>query len=220
MKIAFRFLLASLVVSKADAIIFFLFATLVNKLAVLFRPFVAKNAVDIACTIVDNALGFEFEDCSCNFNGFALKGTLTGESECAFREPVCVLPNNTLCATNAGIFSSFPAGFFQVPNTTTTLYTRFDFTDAVGIFPGKNSFSVKVSFYERNGFELGKECSIEVPQFVETCTSCTVCDSGKDFRYDCSNIIFPEVNYSTATFPKYSNNTCRGLNFMPTNATQ
>ena len=171
MKIAFSFLLTSLVVSEANAVAA-LFVQLYNAISSIAVPRL-KQQLNATCPNVKKALGVENDDCACTLiDSFWFK---YGRLSCTFRKP-CVPPNNMPCATNAGALVDFDVYLFRATDRITpSVSFYFPVVGAV------EDIRVGIDFYGKT-LTLGTSCSAFMNSYA--CYSCTICESGRAFKYN------------------------------------
>jgi hypothetical protein len=173
---------------------------------VLFRPFIQS-----ACDLATSTLGIDSTlDCSCDvrykgpFQGFS------GDVGCILDPPRCLVPPDLYCATGS-IDAGVEAGLFSGTDFGTDIEACFDVKSGLP----KDVLSIPdICFkFVPDGLKLSS-CTVSVG--TAQCTSCEICASGVDFKFDCSNVdLVPESDLIFVPGPAITS--CIGLSLIPTN---
>ena len=191
--------------TPSEAVFKFLFNT-------LLRPLVGP-----ACDLAQEALGLEgTANCDCDLSYQGIFRGFKGEVVCDTDIPQCFLPPDLFCAT-AELKFQLAAGLFVDTGLNSNISACFDvksgFPDlTVPIADFDNEFCFQFS---PKGLELDK-CSVQISS--KACTSCEICESGVDFKFNCSNIDL-EKKSEVITVPGPEITKCIGLSAIPTNFT-
>jgi hypothetical protein len=178
------------------------FASLFNQ---LFRP-LFQNICDAGLT----ALGIDGTlDCSCVLEFKGLFQGFDGMAGCTLDEPRCLVPPSLYCATGS-IDIGVEGGFFTGTELTSDISACFEVQSGL---PGGILSLDNICFtFIPDGLRLAS-CTVAIGE-VE-CESCSICDSGIDFKFDCSNIDLLPSPLLKVPGPKFES--CLGLSLIPTN---
>jgi hypothetical protein len=179
---------------------------LVSLFDLLFRPFIQS-----ACNIATSTLGLDSTfDCSCDVRFKGLFQGFSGDVGCELDPPRCLVPPNLYCATGS-IDLGVEAGVFFGTDFSTDIEACFDVKSGL---PNNVASVPNICFkFVPDGLKL-TSCTVSVGD--TPCTSCEICDSGVDFKFDCSNVdLVPESNLIFVPGPTIAS--CIGLSLIPTN---
>ena len=195
---ALLFVLPSSVVGQSS-----LFSQLLN--AVL-QPFVQG-----VCETTQTELGLDGTvDCTCDATSRGLFQGIDGTVSCTLPEPRCLLPPSLYCA-DGEIDISVAGGLFTQTAIEADINACFQVDSGL---PGGVASIDDICFnFVPSGLQLDS-CTATIGSV--DCQSCTICESGVDFTFDCSNI---DILPGAFRLPGPKITTCLGLSLIPTNST-
>ena len=167
----------------------------------------ARPVLQEVCDLTLAELGLDTAiDCTCNATYRGLFLGADGSIGCTLSEPRCLIPPDTYCATGE-VNVTAGGGLFTDTAIESDISACFEVDS--GLPGGIASIEDLCFVFVPSGLSLAS-CNASIGG-VE-CDSCTICDSGVDFTFDCSNIdLLPGV--FTFPGPKISN--CIGLSLIP-----
>jgi hypothetical protein len=201
-------------ISTFTAFLILLLPTLVVGQSGLFNQLLnafLQPVVQGVCATTQTELGLDGTlDCTCNAQSLGLFRGVDGNITCTLPEPRCFVPPSLYCADGT-IDVSVSGGIFTQTAIETDITGCFQVDSG---FPGGIASIDDICFnFVPNGLSL-ETCTASVGG--AECQNCTICDSGIDFTFDCSNIdILPGV----LRLPGPKVTTCLGLSLIPSNVT-
>jgi hypothetical protein len=144
----------------------------------LFRPLIQG-----ACDDVQDALGLgAVFDCRCDASYKGLFQGISGMVGCALTGPArCLVPPNLYCATG-DVDATVKASLFSNAGVTSDVTASFKVLS--GLPQNVTSFDINFNFMS-NGLKFS-DCDVAI--LNTTCNDCTICASGLDFKFNCSNV--------------------------------
>jgi hypothetical protein len=177
---AFLLLLLGLTVPVAEA------GILGNILNFFFRPIlnaIVQSVCDGLIDSFDDSL-----DLSCQCRGFFADGGLKGEMTCASGDNYCLIndnPDDEYCG-KVDVTVEFSLRDRGVTGIDGCFAVKSNLPSGVTVSPG-GSLPICANVVPVDGEDFKfKSCAIDWAG--KKCTSCTVCDNQRDFKFDCSNI--------------------------------
>ena len=163
------------------------------------------------CDTTQSELGLDDSlDCTCNAVSLGLFQGVDGTISCTLPEPRCLLPPSLYCAEGA-IDIAIGGGLFSQTAIEADINACFQVDSGL---PGGIASIDDICFnFVPDGLRL-ESCTASIGA-VE-CQDCTICDSGVDFTFDCSNV---DILPGTFSLPGPKITTCIGLSLIPSNAT-
>jgi hypothetical protein len=168
------------------------------------------GVVDQACDLAQSQLGLEEAfKCSCDLSYAGLFRGFDGNVDCTTTTERCLVPPSFYCASG-GVGFALKAGIF-VPTGLNSNITA--------CFTVKSGLPADVASIDEICFEFSTvglgfdKCSVTVGNAA--CKSCTICDTKRDFKFDCSNINLPVIKNSTFTLPGPNISDCIGFSSIP-----
>jgi hypothetical protein len=181
MKLSLSLIVAAVIVPSANGLLFrFIFGLFLQPL------------LDTACTLAQTSLKLENNtDCKCEGEYKGLGDGFEGNVKCTLKQSPCLIPPNLFCVKGnlgAGLTFGFIGGTGFKGNLTGC------FNVASGLPANVSSIENFCLTFIPKKLKLGS-CTAKIG--AKDCTSCDICTSGTDFKFDCSNI-----NLATPPFPK------------------
>jgi hypothetical protein len=188
--------------TRSEATLKFLFDALLSPL------------VGPACDLAQEQLGLQNTatcDCSLDYQGI-FRGFL-GEVNCKTTQQRCLVQPDLFCADGTIKFE-LAAGLFVDTglnsNVTACFNVKSGFPDGIVSLADELCFE-----FATKGLALDA-CTVTIG--TSTCQECTICESGVDFKFNCTNVDLETANNDiTIAGPAIS--TCLGLSAIPTNVT-
>lgn len=152
----------------------------------------------LICNPLLNQIDFGF-DCTCD-TSYSLTSILTGEVNCTYADSVC-LEDTPVCGV-----PSLRANF--------TLFGGFNHAQACFDLEQDLLFDnicISGKSDSSNPLRLS-ECNVHYGD--EPCKSCTVCDSGREVTFDCSNINVNSIAPKLVFVPGIKIDTCIGAGLI------
>ena len=162
--------------------------------------------VNPACEAVQDALNLTYTNCECAVSFGGLFRGSTGNVECVNTNRRCLQPPDEFCASGNVNFL-LTAGIFVKTVIKSNITACYNVDEATLPIPVSGDVGTVCAEFSTAGFALD-QCSITIG--TESCATCTVCPSGADFKFDCSNIDL-EKNASLGTVPGPQTETCIGF---------
>ena len=163
------------------------------------------------CETTQTELGLDGTlDCTCNTTFLGLFKGIDGSIRCTLPEPRCLLPPSLYCA-DGNIDISVSGGLFTQTAIEADITGCFQVDSGL---PGGIASIDDICFsFVPSGLQL-ESCTASIGG--TECESCTICESGIDFTFDCSNI---DILPGALRLPGPKITTCLGLSLIPTNST-
>lgn len=182
-------------------------SSLFNQLLNAFLQPVAQGV----CDTTQTELGLDGTlDCTCDAKFLGLFLGVDGTVSCTLPEPRCFVPPSLYCA-DGSVEISVAGGIFTQTAIEADITGCFQVDSGL---PGGVASIDDICFnFVPNGLQL-ESCTATIGG--TECQSCTICDSGIDFTFDCSNI---DVLPGAFRLPGPKITTCLGLSLIPSNAT-
>jgi hypothetical protein len=171
MKLSLSLIVAAVIVPSANGLLFrFIFGLFLQPL------------LNTACNLAQTSLKLENNtDCKCTGEYKGLGQGFAGDVKCTIKQSPCLIPPNSFC-----VKGSLGAGL------------SFGFIGGTGI-KGNLTGCFKVDSLPQNVVSISDFCLTFVPKGLklgsctarigtEGCKSCSICDKGTDFKFDCSNV--------------------------------
>jgi hypothetical protein len=174
----------------------------------LFSPLIQRG-----CRVVETALGLGSNSsvaCLCDLTFAGLFQGFDGELQCSSTTPRCLV-GNLYCATgniDVGVQGGLFTGSAIDSNATACFNVKS------GLPSGVLSVDDICLSFKAKGLKL-TNCTAVLG--AQQCKSCTICASGVDFKFDCSNVDLAPGPLFVVPGPKLDN--CFGLSLVPKNAT-
>jgi hypothetical protein len=167
--------------------------------------------VDGVCDTTQTQLGLgDNVDCACDAELKGLFKGVEGAVSCTLPEPRCLLPPSLYCATG-DIDINVSGGLFS--NTAIAADIKGCFQVDSGLPFGIANINDICFTFVPKGLRL-QSCTATIGDVQ--CDSCEICDSGVDFKFDCSNV---DILPGSLRLPGPKISTCLGLSLIPTNST-
>ena len=201
------------IAATASALLFVLPTTVVGQddiftrlLNALLQPVVGR-----VCDTAQTELGLDgIVDCTCNATSRGFFRGVDGTVSCTLPEPRCLLPPSLFCADGV-IEVSVGGGLFSQTALTSDITGCFQVN---GGLPEDLASIEEICFnFVPSGFML-ESCSATIGGV--DCLSCTICESGRDFIFDCSNI---DILPGPFRLQGPRSTTCIDLSLVPSNST-
>ena len=189
--------------TPSEAVFKFLFNT-------LLRPLVGP-----ACDLAQEAIGLEgTATCDCDLSYEGIFRGFSGDVGCKTTQRRCLVPPNLFCADGTIDFE-LSAGLFVDTglnsNVTACFTVESGFPD--GIVELDNNICFE---FATKGLAFDA-CTVTIGSGV--CQECKICETGVDFKFNCSNIDLETASTSIKIDgPAIAN--CIGLSAIPTNFTR
>jgi hypothetical protein len=170
-----------------------------------------QPVVQGVCATTQTELGLDGTlDCTCNATSLGLFKGVDGTITCSLPEPRCFLPPNLYCADGT-IDVTVAGGLFTQTAIEADITGCFQVDSGL---PGGIASIDDICFnFVPSGLSL-QSCTATIGGVA--CQACTICDSGIDFTFDCSNI---DILPGALRLPGPKITTCLGLSLIPTNTT-
>lgn len=186
---------------RTEATLSFLFNT-------LFSPL-----VDRACNLAQASLGLqETATCECDLNYQGIFQGFAGAVVCTTTERRCLVQPDLFCADGTIDFD-LKAGLFVPTGLNSNVTACFDVESGFpeGIVELDNSVCFE---FAAAGLALAFDaCTVTIGS--GTCQSCEICESGTDFKFNCTNIDLETAN-DNIKIDGPAIATCVGLSAVPT----
>lgn len=156
--------------------------------------------------MAQDALNLTAADCECDLSYQGIFRGFTGGVDCVTTKDQCLQPPGEFCASG-NITFDLAAGLFIETGLKSNITACFDVDEETSPIPVPGGIGAICAKFSTAGLALDK-CSITIG--TESCGNCTVCQSGTDFKFDCSNIDL-EKNSAIVTIPGPKTETCIGL---------
>ena len=171
-----------------------------------------NTAASTACATGQQALGLATTT-TCTCVGQLASGKITAQLDCKLKNDICL--NGTKFCGQTEVSADFGAGIRGGTGLSASAKACFNVTSGfppqVISLPG----AICITAVPGPGLKL-KSCSVDIG--TTPCESCTVCSSGVDIKFNCTNV---DVGGSFVPFfvPGPNVQTCVGLSLIPTNTT-
>lgn len=172
---------------------------------------ILKPLVQGVCETTQTELGLDDTlDCTCNAVSRGLFQGVDGNITCVLPEPRCLLPPNLYCA-DGEIDITVGGGLFTQTAIEADITGCFQVDSGL---PGGIASIDDICFnFVPNGLRLDS-CTASIGE--TECQECTICESGIDFTFDCSNV---DILPGAFRLPGPKISTCIGLSLIPSNST-
>jgi hypothetical protein len=182
-----------------------------NLLNTLLGPLL-NTAASTACAAGQQALGLATTT-TCTCDGQLMGGKITAQLDCKLTTPICL--NGTKLCGQTEVSADFGAGIRGGTGLSASAKACLTVTSGFPLqiisLPGP----ICVTGVPGPGFKL-KSCSVDIG--TTPCQSCTVCNSGVDIKFNCTNVNLYTGNLPLSV-PGPNVQTCVGLSLIPTNTT-
>lgn len=186
--------------TRSEAIFGFLFETLLN-------PLVGR-----ACELAQDQLGLQdTATCTCDLGFEGLFRGFVGDVNCETTERRCLVQPDLFCADGTIEFD-LKAGLFVDTGLNSNVTACFDVKSGFpeGIVELDNIICFE---FATKGLKFDA-CTVNIGD--DTCQSCEICDSGVDFKFNCTNVDLETAN-ADIKIDGPAISTCLGLSAIPTN---
>jgi hypothetical protein len=168
-----------------------------------------------ACDTTQESLGIDDTiDCTCDVSLRGIFQGFDGSMTCTLAEERCLIPPSLYCATGElGI--DIGGGLFSNTDIESNIDACFQVDS--GLPGGLLSIEDICFSFVPDGLSL-ESCTASIGS--TQCTNCTICESGVDFKFDCTNVVLiPGILGSPPLLRAPKIDTCLGLSLIPTNTT-
>lgn len=163
-----------------------------------------------ACDLAQSTLGLEDSfTCECDLDYAGLFRGLTGGVACTTTEERCLVPPDSFCAAGTIDFE-LAAGLFVDTGFNSNITACFDVES--GFPDGLVELDNNICFeFATKGLAFDA-CTVTIG--TATCKECTICPTGVDFKFDCSNVDL-ESKSAEITINGPAITDCIGLSAIP-----
>ena len=186
---------------RSDATFQFLFDRLLSPL------------VGPACDLAQQTLGLQdTATCTCDLDYQGVFRGFEGDVNCVTTSTRCLVQPDLFCASGTIDFE-LAAGLFVDTGLNSNITACFDVKS--GFPDGIVELDNEVCFeFATKGLAFDA-CTVTIG--TNTCQECTICESGVDFKFNCTNVDLETAN-ADVTIPGPATATCLGLSAVPTDS--